>query len=100
MALSLFFLSPVAGPPPSDSVLSRVGNNFIMALLFLSGRRKGSLEYGQHDVKVGTGSVMKSGVNDPKPEGDQPQSAAATVEGLACPKCSSREPEAVGGEDV
>jgi hypothetical protein len=31
---------------------------------------------------------------------DQPQSAAAKVEGLACPKCSSRESKMAGGEYV
>jgi len=33
-------------------------------------------------------------------DGEQPQSAIAKVEGLARPKCSSREPRVLGGEDV
>jgi hypothetical protein len=32
--------------------------------------------------------------------GDQPQSAAATIEVLALPRRSSREPQGEGGEDV
>jgi len=46
------------------------------------------------------GSITKSVVIAAGSEGDQSQAAAAKVEGLALARCSSREPELAGGEDV
>jgi hypothetical protein len=44
--------------------------------------------------------MTKSVVTIVGSDGEQPRSAAAKVEGLARPKCSSRVPRVRGGEDV